>query len=190
MIALVIAVLGGVANRIRGGLFGEQIKAFTRAIHPRVQIAWRSVGDRLLTVGLLWGLIGYFSTGNLWAGLFAMALGYVGSIWGWAQWQDMGAIHDSLLSDFFMMAWRGVYWSGQVAAGLYLPSIWGVWDFTHIQLFFIVFSGLGLGLGYALYRLFEDRFNLGSRGVFYQNFLVNPETWAGFLMFGIAALAI
>lgn len=182
MVILFFAILGGFANRVRGGLFADPIRSFLRGVHPWLENAWRSVGDRLLTVGLVWGLIIGIGTGSVWAGILGGLLGYVGSIWGWAQWQDMGTMHGSLSGDLLGMLGRGAMWCVPLSAA---AAVYGDWYLS----FMISLASFGLPLGYGVARLLDDLQDPSDRPAWLREVTSN-ETLAGALMFGTAALGL
>lgn len=94
MMTLIAAALCGFANWVRGGLFGETIKAAARAVHAWVEIAWRSVGDRLLTTPLALAAVALLAGAAWWQALAAWLLLYVAFIPGWV-WIGMGRLPGS-----------------------------------------------------------------------------------------------
>lgn len=92
MMTLLAAALCGFANWIRGGLFGETIKAALRALHPAIEAAWRSVGDRLLTTAAGLALVAWLC-GAGWAALAAWPALYAGFVMGWP-WIGMGRLNE------------------------------------------------------------------------------------------------
>lgn len=92
MLTLTAIIACGFANWIRGGLWGEEIKAALRAVHPAIEAAWRSVGDRLLTIAAALALVAWLC-GAGWAALAAWPVLYAGFVMGWP-WIGMGRLNE------------------------------------------------------------------------------------------------
>lgn len=93
MLTMTAIIACGLANWIRGGLWGEQIKAALRAVHPFLEDSWRSVGDRLLTTPLVLAGAAWLSGATWWQAVIAWLLLYVGFVMGWP-WIGMGRLNE------------------------------------------------------------------------------------------------
>lgn len=125
MMTIAVAVLCGFANWIRGGLFGEEIKAALRSVHPLIEDAWRSVGDRLLTTPLVLAGAAWLSGAHPVQAVAAWLLLYAGFVMGWP-WIGMGRTTDP---ETWAMArqtrGRWLAWIVETVSGLADPS-WSI----------------------------------------------------------------
>lgn len=97
IVAILCGLLCGLANWVRGGLWGEPIKAALRAVPfvgGALEAAWRSVGDRLLTTPVALVVAAAIAGAGIgaidgWPIPLALLLWYLAFIPGWV-WIGMG----------------------------------------------------------------------------------------------------